>query len=167
MRRAGRLDERFEVLVGRIARMPVNQLVMMKLLCNQTLLGGTLQSSQTLGTLLDGITRHTPEGYGFSRRPAEAGFRQAVRERDERFGDHGRRRSRDDPRVRGGWHPAGVDDSLRQGRRIGSPAPVAQWMRASDYGSEGRGFESLPARRGVAGPLSPTAGSVGAPVGGG
>ena len=24
-------------------------------------------------------------------------------------------------------------------------APVAQWIRASDYGSEGRGFESLPA----------------------
>ena len=24
-------------------------------------------------------------------------------------------------------------------------APVAQWIRASDYGSEGRGFESSPA----------------------
>ena len=83
------LDARFEALLGRIARLPVNQLVMMKLLCNQTLLGGSLQSSQVLGTVLDGITRHTAEGYGFAARAAEAGFRQAVRERDEPFGDHG------------------------------------------------------------------------------
>ena len=83
------LDERFEVLLERIARMPVNQLVMMKLLCNQTLLGGSLQSTQTLGTILDGITRHTAEGYGFARTAAEAGFREAVRLRDEPFGDLG------------------------------------------------------------------------------
>ncbi len=30
-------------------------------------------------------------------------------------------------------------------------APVAQWIRASDYGSEGRGFESLRARQDWAG----------------
>src|SRR5919206_2575569 len=34
---AAELDERFEWLVGRIAKLPVNQLVMMKLLVNQTL----------------------------------------------------------------------------------------------------------------------------------
>ena len=86
---AERLDERFEVLLERIARMPVNQLVMMKLLCNQTVLGGTLQATQTLGTILDGITRHTPEGYGFAATAAESGFRQAVRDRDDPFGDAG------------------------------------------------------------------------------
>jgi enoyl-CoA hydratase len=86
---ADELDERFEILLERITRMPVNQLVMMKLLCNQTLLGGSLQTTQTLGTILDGITRHTPEGHGFAARAAEAGFRQAVRERDEPFGDYG------------------------------------------------------------------------------
>ena len=83
------LDQRFEVLLERIARLPVNQLVMMKLLCNQALLGATLQSTQVVGTLLDGITRHTAEGHGFARRAAEAGFREAVRERDEPFGDWG------------------------------------------------------------------------------
>ena len=41
------------------------------------------------GTVFDGIARHTPEGYGFARRAAEAGFRAAVRERDEPFGDPG------------------------------------------------------------------------------
>jgi hypothetical protein len=40
--------------------------------------------------VFDGIARHTPEGHAFQRRAAEAGFRQAVRERDEPFGDFGR-----------------------------------------------------------------------------
>ena len=42
-----------------------------------------------LGTVFDGIARHTPEGYAFQQRAAEAGFKQAVRERDEPFGDPG------------------------------------------------------------------------------
>ena len=86
---ADELDARFEVLLERIARMPVNQLMMMKLLCNSTLQGGSLQSTQTLGTILDGIARHTPEGYGFAATAAESGFREAVRRRDDPFGDLG------------------------------------------------------------------------------
>jgi enoyl-CoA hydratase len=82
------LDDRFEALLGRIAQMPVNQLVMMKLLVHQSLLG-PVGGTQVLGTLLDGVTRHTREGYAFQQRAAEAGFRQAVRERDEPFGDAG------------------------------------------------------------------------------
>ncbi len=84
-----RLDERTEVLVQRIARMPLNQLQMMKLLVNQTVLAQGLQATQVLGTILDGISRHTREGYAFQQRAAEVGFRQAVRERDEPFGDAG------------------------------------------------------------------------------
>ncbi len=84
-----RLDERFERLLERVARLPVNQLVMMKLLVNQTLESQGLRQSQTLGTVFDGIARHTEEGHGFVRRAAESGFREAVRERDEPFGDHG------------------------------------------------------------------------------
>ena len=86
---AQQLDERFQILLERIARLPVNQLVMMKLLCNSTLMGGSLQSTQVLGTFFDGITRHTQEGYGFAARAADAGFRQAVKDRDEPFGDYG------------------------------------------------------------------------------
>lgn len=86
---ADRLDERFESLLERIARLPVNQLVMMKLLVNQTLMNQGLFSSQVLGTLFDGVARHTKEGYAFQQRAAEAGFKQAVRERDEPFGDFG------------------------------------------------------------------------------
>jgi enoyl-CoA hydratase len=86
---ADKLNERFEILLERIARMPINQLVMMKLLLNQTLLSQGLHQTQLLGTYFDGITRHTKEGYEFQRRAMEGGFKQAVRERDEPFGDFG------------------------------------------------------------------------------
>ncbi len=83
------LDERTEILLERIARLPVNQLRMMKLLVNQSLHAQGLHETQVLGTLLDGIARHTAEGYDFQRRAMQAGFREAVRGRDEPFGDHG------------------------------------------------------------------------------
>ena len=83
------LDERTEILVERIARMPLNQLQMMKLLVNQSAYAQGLHQTQLLGTLFDGIARHTREGYAFQQRAAEAGFRTAVRERDEPFGDAG------------------------------------------------------------------------------
>ena len=83
------LDVRTEALVERIARLPINQLQMMKLLCNQSLYAQGLHATQLVGTVFDGITRHTPEGYAFQQRAAQAGFRAAVRERDEPFGDHG------------------------------------------------------------------------------
>jgi enoyl-CoA hydratase len=81
---AAELDERFDALVERIARLPVNQLVMMKLLVNASL---DERATRTLGTVFDGIARHTKEGYAFQARAAEAGFKAAVRERDEPFDD--------------------------------------------------------------------------------
>jgi enoyl-CoA hydratase len=84
-----RLDERFEALLARVARLPVNQLVMMKLLTNQVAYAQGLHATQLLGTFFDGITRHTDEGHGFARQAAESGFMAAVRERDEPFGDFG------------------------------------------------------------------------------
>lgn len=86
---ADQLDARTEILLERIARMPINQLVMMKLLVNQTVLAAGLPTTQILGTVFDGIARHTAEGYAFQQRAAAVGFKQAVRERDEPFGDFG------------------------------------------------------------------------------
>jgi enoyl-CoA hydratase len=86
---ADELDERTEILVARIAQMPVNQLMMMKLLVNQETMAKGLHATQVLGTVFDGITRHTAEGYAFQQRAAEAGFKQAVGERDGPFGDRG------------------------------------------------------------------------------
>jgi enoyl-CoA hydratase len=84
-----KLDQRFEEMLYRVAQMPINQLVMMKLLINQTLTGQGLQVSQMLATLFDGIARHTKEGYAFQKRAGEVGFKQAVKERDAPFGGSG------------------------------------------------------------------------------
>lgn len=79
-------------LAERIAKVPTSQLVMLKLLCNQTVENMGFASSRTLGTLFDGIARHTKEGQDFVDRAGEVGWREAVRERDEPFGDYGSRR---------------------------------------------------------------------------
>jgi len=79
-------------LARRMARLPTSQLVMLKLLCNQTLENMGMSSSRTLGTLFDGVARHTQEGLDFVSRAGEVGFRQAVRERDDPFEDYGSRK---------------------------------------------------------------------------
>jgi enoyl-CoA hydratase len=84
------LDARTEALVERIGRLPINQLQMMKLLVNQSFYAQGLHATQLLGTVFDGIARHTSEGYAFQKLAAREGFRTAVRDRDEPFGDWGR-----------------------------------------------------------------------------
>jgi len=83
------LQEHVSGLAGRMARLPLNQLQMLKLLCNQTAESMGLASTRTLGTLFDGIARHTQEGLDFVARAQAVGFRDAVRERDDPFGDYG------------------------------------------------------------------------------
>jgi enoyl-CoA hydratase len=83
-----RLDEATMTLCRRIARLPANQLQFMKMLVNGAVEQQGLAATQTLGTLLDGAARHTPEGSAFSR-DAAADLRAAVRARDEPFGDYG------------------------------------------------------------------------------
>jgi enoyl-CoA hydratase len=83
------LQEHAAALAQRMARLPINQLQMLKLLCNQTAESMGMASSRTLGTLFDGIARHTQEGLDFVARSGEIGFREAVRERDDPFGDYG------------------------------------------------------------------------------
>lgn len=87
-----RLTEHATALARRMARVPLNQLTMTKLLCNQTLESTGLSSGRLLSHLFDGIARHTQEGLEFVARAQEVGFRQAVRERDDPFGDYGSRR---------------------------------------------------------------------------
>jgi enoyl-CoA hydratase len=85
------LESHATAFATRMAQVPTTQLVMLKLLCNQTAENMGLSSSRTLGTLFDGIARHTQEGLDFVARAQDAGFRQAVRERDDPFGDYGSR----------------------------------------------------------------------------
>jgi len=85
----GRLQAHAMGLAQRMARVPLNQLQMLKLMCNQPAEQMGLQSSRLLGSLFDGIARHTQEGLDFVARAGQVGFRQVVRERDEPFGDYG------------------------------------------------------------------------------
>ena len=85
------LAARSLALAKRMARLPLNQLVMLKRLCNQTAENMGLASSRQLGTLFDGIARHTQEGLDFVAHAQEVGFRQAVRARDDPFQDYGSR----------------------------------------------------------------------------
>jgi enoyl-CoA hydratase len=86
-------DERLQAhamdLARRMARLPVNQLTMLKLLCNHTVENMGMGSTRLLGTLFDGVARHTQEGLDFVARARAVGFREAVRERDDPFGDYG------------------------------------------------------------------------------
>jgi enoyl-CoA hydratase len=61
---------------------------MMKVLVNQTIEQMGLNTTQLIGTLLDGAARHTPEGAAFSQ-AALQDVRAAVRDRDAPFGDYG------------------------------------------------------------------------------
>ena len=85
------LHDRAAMLAERMARLPLTQLVMLKKQCNQVAENMGLASTLTLSTLFDGIARHTQEGLDFVNRAEEVGFRQAVRERDDPFGDYGSR----------------------------------------------------------------------------
>ena len=87
---AAELEDRARELARRIARLPLNQLIMLKTLCNQPA-EASLKEGRRLGVLFDGIARHTQEGLDFVSRAAEIGFREAVRERDDPFGDYGSR----------------------------------------------------------------------------
>ncbi len=77
----------------RIAAVPVNQLIMVKLALNSALLQQGVATSRMVSTVFDGVARHTPEGHAFVADAVKHGFREAVRHRDEPFGDHGRQAS--------------------------------------------------------------------------
>lgn len=76
------LDAETERLIDRMASIPLNQLILQKLVINQAYENMGLASTQMLATFFDGITRHTPEGVAFKKRAEEVGFQQAVAERD-------------------------------------------------------------------------------------
>jgi len=79
-------------LAQRIALVPSNQLEMITLALNAV---ANHQydppASRLLGTIFDGVARHSQEGDDFVERAQEVGFRSAVRERDDPFGDYGSR----------------------------------------------------------------------------
>lgn len=79
---ASELECAVEELADRIAGVPINQLVMQKLMVNQVYDNMGLQGTQVLATLFDGITRHTAEGRWFKDFAERDGFHTAVAWRD-------------------------------------------------------------------------------------
>jgi len=86
---AAQLDAEVDGLGRRMALLPINQLVMLKLLVNQTFENMGLRTTQIIGTMFDGAARHTPEGIAWRDAAMRDGFRAAVRQRDAPFGDYG------------------------------------------------------------------------------
>ncbi len=68
---------------------PANQLALNKLLINQAYENMGLRTTQLLGTLFDGVTRHTEEAYRWAESFADKGFREVIRERDRPWQDYG------------------------------------------------------------------------------
>ena len=78
-----KLDAEVEALAERMAGVPVNQLMMQKLLVNQAIEAMGLKTTQMIATVFDGITRHSPEGLNFKHRAEQVGWKEAVRNRDQ------------------------------------------------------------------------------------
>ncbi len=82
---SGAVDE----MARKLATIPSNQLAMSKLLVNQAFENMGLRTTQMIGTVFDGIARHTPEGLAWRDLAMKEGFREAVRRRDAPFADYG------------------------------------------------------------------------------
>lgn len=85
---AEQLDAEIDLLATRLSSIPTNQLIMSKLLVNQAYENMGLRTTQLIGTVFDGIARHTPEGTAWRERAIRDGFKEAVRERDAPHGDY-------------------------------------------------------------------------------
>jgi enoyl-CoA hydratase len=94
------LDARVQALAEKLARIPLTQLMAMKLIVNQAYDNMGLQSTQTLGPILDGIMRNTPEGREFVRVARSEGVRGAIARRDGPFGDYSQAPAEAQPRRR-------------------------------------------------------------------
>jgi enoyl-CoA hydratase len=71
-----------------LASLPLSQLAAMKLIVNQAYENMGLHSTQTLGPILDGLMRNTPDAEAFIARAATDGVRLATNERDRQFADY-------------------------------------------------------------------------------
>ncbi len=94
------LDQKVEALAQKLALIPITQLMAMKLIVNQAYDNMGLQTTQTLGPILDGAMRNTLEGREFVRVSLEEGVKAAVIKRDGPFNDYSQGPPEDQPRKR-------------------------------------------------------------------
>jgi enoyl-CoA hydratase len=82
------LEDTVRALAEDLARIPASQLAAMKLVVNQAYENMGLAQTQTLGPILDGLMRNTPDALAFIERAERDGVRAAVADRDGPFGDY-------------------------------------------------------------------------------
>ena len=82
------LEATVAALAAQLVAIPASQLAAMKLVVNQAYENMGLASTQTLGPILDGLMRNTPEARQFIREAEQRGVREMVAERDRPFGDY-------------------------------------------------------------------------------
>ena len=82
------LEETVRRRARELASIPASQLAAMKLIVNQAYEQMGLAATQTLGPILDGLMRNTPDAERFIERAARDGVPAAVAERDGPFGDY-------------------------------------------------------------------------------
>jgi len=83
------LEARVAELAADLVSIPSSQLAAMKLVVNHAYENMGLASTQTLGPILDGLMRNTPEALAFIDTAASEGVGAVVEARDGRFGDYG------------------------------------------------------------------------------
>jgi len=83
-----RLEDEVWKVARELASVPSSQLAAMKLVINHAYENMGVASTQTLGPILDGLMRNTPDAEGFIELAERDGVRAAVAERDGPFGDY-------------------------------------------------------------------------------
>jgi len=86
----GQLEDTVRKLAQRLCAIPASQLSAMKLVVNHAFENMGLASTQTLGPILDGLMRNTPDAKHFIGLAESEGVRAAINQRDAAFGDYSR-----------------------------------------------------------------------------
>jgi len=100
-----RLEDEVRALAARLAAIPSSQLAAMKLVVNQAYENMGLASTQTLGPILDGLMRNTPDAKRFVELAETGGVQRAVAERDAAFGDYSQAPPEEQPDPRNAIEP--------------------------------------------------------------
>lgn len=82
------LEETVAGLAADLASIPSSQLAAMKLVVNQAYENMGLASTQTIGPILDGLMRNTPDALEFIEKAEAEGVGAVIRERDGGFRDY-------------------------------------------------------------------------------
>ena len=92
-----RLEAEVRERAEQLALIPLSQLAAMKLVVNQAYENMGLASTQTLGPILDGLMRNTPDASRFIELAENQGVREVLERRDGPFGDYSQAPSAEQP----------------------------------------------------------------------